>query len=124
MSEAEFCYDAGQYYADKAQHEREHGVEAMSELAKDKRIRNQRYEIECLKNRIKKLERRIDSLERRKIANDDKPTEKQLAYIRELQEFSAYPLPKFDGTTKAEASKYISDWINYAHQRTDKFGFY
>ena len=37
------------------------------ENARVKRIKNQRYEINCLKNKIKKLMRRIESLERRKI---------------------------------------------------------
>ena len=37
------------------------------ENARVKRIKNQRYEINCLKNKIKKLMRRIKSLERRKI---------------------------------------------------------
>ena len=62
MSEADFCFDEGQYYADKAQLEHDIGPDS----DKDKRIRNQRYEINCLKNRIKKLERRIENLERYK----------------------------------------------------------
>lgn len=122
MSEAEFCDDSGQYYADKDQYARDNGWQA----DKDRRIRNQRYEIECLKNRIKKLERRIDALERKKTTanNGDAPTEKQLAYIREMQEFSEYPLPTFDGKTKREASEYITKYSGIAHQRTDKYGFY
>lgn len=34
-------------------------------------------------------------------------TEKQLEYIRYIQEFAIYPLPKFTGTTKGEAALYI-----------------
>ena len=62
MCESDFCFDEGQYLADKAQLEQEFGVDS----DKDKRIRNQRYEIKCLKNHIKKLERRIENLERYK----------------------------------------------------------
>lgn len=54
----------------------------------------------------------------------NRPTEKQLQYIQELQEFSDYPLPPFTGTTKQEASDYIDEWTTLAHERTDKFGFY
>lgn len=54
----------------------------------------------------------------------DRPTEKQLAYIADLQEFSDYPLPKFEGKTKREASDYIDRWIKLAHERADKWGFY
>ena len=42
-------------------------------------------------------------------------TEKQLAYIAEMQEFSTYPLPKFTGTTKGEASVYIEAYTKLAH---------
>lgn len=39
--------------------------------AKDKRIKNQRHEIECLKNRIKKLDRKIKNLEARERAGKE-----------------------------------------------------
>ena len=45
-------------------------------------------------------------------------TEKQLAYIREMQEFSEFPLPPFTGTTKGEAAKYIDEHIHTAHEST------
>ena len=44
------------------------------------------------------------------------PTEKQLAYIHEMQEFSPYPLPEFTGTTKQEASDYIDKYKRMAHE--------
>ena len=45
-------------------------------------------------------------------------TAKQLAYIQEMQEFSPYPLPSFDGTTKGEAAAYIDRWSKMAHEST------
>ena len=48
----------------------------------------------------------------------DPVTEKQLAYIQEMQEFSPYPLPKFTGTTNGEAAKYIDDNRERAHEST------
>ena len=48
---------------------------------------------------------------------DDKPTEKQLAYIIELHEFSEYPLPVFTGKTKGEACDYIGRYSKIAHTR-------
>ena len=47
---------------------------------------------------------------------DDKPTEKQIAYIAELHEFSEYPLPDFNGKTKGEASDYIDKYSAIAHK--------
>lgn len=46
---------------------------------------------------------------------NDKVTEKQLAYIMEMHEFSFYPLPAFRGTTKGEASDYIDKYSKLAH---------
>ena len=43
-------------------------------------------------------------------------TEKQLAYIQEMQEFSPYTLPKFEGKTKGEAADYIDRWKKLAHE--------
>ena len=49
---------------------------------------------------------------------DDPATEKQLAYIQEMQEFSEFPLPSFEGKTKGEASDYINKYIEQAHEGT------
>lgn len=46
-------------------------------------------------------------------------TEKQLAYIAEMQEFSDFPLPPFTGTTKGEACLYIDKWSGTAHEAFD-----
>jgi hypothetical protein len=44
----------------------------------------------------------------------DKPaTEKQLGYIEFIQEF-AYSAPRFDGTTRGEASDYINKYVEEA----------
>lgn len=43
-------------------------------------------------------------------------TENQLLYIKEMQEFSFYPLPEFKGTTKQEASEYIERYWKIAHE--------
>lgn len=43
-------------------------------------------------------------------------TEKQLAYIAEMQEFSTFPIPKFTGTTKGEACNYIDKYSKIAHE--------
>lgn len=55
----------------------------------------------------------------------NKPTKKQLDYIRDMQEFSAYPLPKFTGETKQEASEYIDKWRRLAHEDVNSktFGY-
>ena len=50
---------------------------------------------------------------------NDLATEKQLAYIREMQEFSDFPLPRFTGSTKGEASDYIDEWSRLAHEAFD-----
>lgn len=47
---------------------------------------------------------------------DEPPTQRQLCHIAELNEFSPYPLPPFDGTTKGEASDYIDRWTKMAHE--------
>ena len=46
----------------------------------------------------------------------EKPTEKQLKLIMEMNEFSEFPLPKFDGKTKQEASEYISKYLKISHE--------
>ena len=46
----------------------------------------------------------------------DKITEKQLNYIHEMQEFSEYRLPDFNGTTKGEARDYIDKYFKLAHE--------
>jgi len=43
-------------------------------------------------------------------------TEKQKKYIEEMHEFSEYPLPTFEGTTRGEASDYIDKWTKFAHE--------
>jgi len=48
----------------------------------------------------------------------DSITDKQRKYIQEMQEFSGYPLPRFDGTTREEASEYIDKWSKLAHEST------
>ncbi len=47
---------------------------------------------------------------------DDPATEKQLEMIRDIREFSDWPLPPFTGRTKGEASDYIDRWIGKAHE--------
>ena len=56
---------------------------------------------------------------------DKAPTEKQLAYIAELQEFSTFRLPKFQGKTRGEASAYIDAYTKFAHESTwgDEHGY-
>lgn len=46
----------------------------------------------------------------------DRPTEKQLAYIQEIQEYSYYPIPAFQGTTKKEASEYIDKYSKFTRE--------
>ena len=52
------------------------------------------------------------------------PTEKQLECISEMMEFSSYPIPKFVGTTRGEASDYIDKYgkIAYEDVNSPKFG--
>lgn len=40
---------------------------------------------------------------------EEKPTQKQLDFIRDIEEFGV-ETPKFTGTTKKEASEYISKY--------------
>ena len=47
----------------------------------------------------------------------DPATEKQLAYIEEMQEFSDFPIPRFTGITKGEASDYIDQYSRIAHEK-------
>lgn len=47
---------------------------------------------------------------------DDPITDKQLELIRNMDDFSEWPLPPFTGTTKGEASDYIDKWIGKAHE--------
>jgi len=47
----------------------------------------------------------------------DPATEKQIAYIEEMQEFSEIPLPIFTGKTKGDAADYIDKYIKIAHER-------
>lgn len=48
---------------------------------------------------------------------DEPITEKQAALIAEMNEFSEYPLPRFTGKTKGEASDWIDKNIRLAHER-------
>jgi len=50
---------------------------------------------------------------------NDPVTEKQLAYIQEMQGFSDFPIPRFTGTTKGEASDYIDRWSMRVHEAFD-----
>lgn len=43
-------------------------------------------------------------------------TDKQKALILEMNEFSDFPLPTFNGTTKGEASDYIDQNLRKAHE--------
>lgn len=47
---------------------------------------------------------------------NDPITEKQKAMISDMMEFSEYPLQKFTGKTKGEASDYIDKYIAISHQ--------
>ena len=52
----------------------------------------------------------------------DPATERQLAYIQEMQEFSDFPIPRFTGSTKGEASDYIDRWSRRAYEAFDFCG--
>ena len=57
MSEAEFCYDEGQWLADQDQYERERKANGDSLVrSMQKRIESQREEIRRLHNHIRSLE--------------------------------------------------------------------
>lgn len=47
---------------------------------------------------------------------NDPLTEKQKKYIEDMQEFCAYPIPAFKGTTKGEAAEYIEKYSKLAHE--------
>ena len=46
-------------------------------------------------------------------------TDKQMEYIRDMQEFSVFPIPDFDGKTRGEASDYIDRYAKMAHEGFD-----
>ena len=46
----------------------------------------------------------------------DPITEKQKECIADMMEFSAYPIPRFTGTTKGEAADYIEKYGKLAHE--------
>ena len=54
---------------------------------------------------------------------DDPITEKQKECIQDMIEFSDYPLPKFIGTTKGEASDYIDKYGKLAHEDVNSTTF-
>ena len=45
-------------------------------------------------------------------------TEKQISYIKAMQEHSPYPIPKFEGKTKGEAAEYIDKYVWPAYNFT------
>ena len=55
---------------------------------------------------------------------EKEPTQKQIEYIQSMMEFSGYPIPRFTGTTRGEASDYIDKYEKIAHENVDspKFG--
>lgn len=52
---------------------------------------------------------------------DDKPTYKQLNYIKELEDEYGC---SFTGTTKGEASDFINTWAEHDRKRRELDGFY
>lgn len=56
---------------------------------------------------------------------DDPITDKQKMLIEDMMEFSAYPLPKFTGSTKGEAADYIDKYRKLAHEDVNSptFGY-
>lgn len=54
-----------------------------------------------------------------KNAGNEPVTKRQKAYIANMMEFSDFPLPRFTGTTKKEASEYISRYNKMAHESFD-----
>ncbi len=56
---------------------------------------------------------------------DDPITDKQKMLIEDMMEFSDYPLPRFTGTTKGEASDYIDKYGKLAHEDVNSptFGY-
>ena len=56
----------------------------------------------------------------------DKPiTDKQMELINDMMEFTAYPIPKFTGTTRGEAADYIDKYGKLAHEDVNSpmFGY-
>lgn len=56
----------------------------------------------------------------------DKPiTDKQAEYISDMMEFSAYPIPPFNGDTRGEAADYIDRYGKLAHEDVNSktFGY-
>ena len=47
---------------------------------------------------------------------NEKPTEKQLELLAEMNEFSEFSLPPFTGKTKGEASDWIDQNMKQAHE--------
>lgn len=43
-------------------------------------------------------------------------SEKQIQLIKEMCEFSCYPIPMFDGSTKGEASDFINKYAPLAFE--------
>lgn len=56
---------------------------------------------------------------------DKEMTEAQKQLIADMNEFSSYPLPKFTGTTRGEASDYIDKYRELAHENVNSpmFGY-
>ena len=52
---------------------------------------------------------------------DEPVTEKQRRLIAEMQEFSEFPLPAFNGRTKGEASDWIDQNMRKAHETMDRY---
>lgn len=52
-------------------------------------------------------------------------TDKQKECIEAMMEFSAYPIPKFEGTTRGEAADYIDKFGKFAHEDVNSkmFGY-
>lgn len=49
----------------------------------------------------------------------DPLTEKQKELIEKMQEFSYFPIPRFTGKTKGEASDYIERYGQQAHENVN-----
>ena len=54
---------------------------------------------------------------------NDPITEKQMELIKDMIEFSAYPVPMFKGTTKGEASDFIDKYGKLAHEDVNSHTF-
>lgn len=52
-------------------------------------------------------------------------TDKQMEIINDMMEFTAYPIPKFTGTTRGEAADYIDEYGKLAHEDVNSkmFGY-